>query len=272
MRQARSFTGVILAMGLALVGCERGTTTQPAGGKAPTLMLFCGAGIQLPVAELCETFSEAYDCRIEADYAGSEVLLSRIKLKRQGDLYMPGDASYVEMAAKEGLIASSTPVCYFVPTLLVQKGNPKKITSLKDLTREGVRVGLGDINACAIGRQCRKIFKKNRIPWPEIAPNVKFQSLTVNELGVQIQAGSLDAVIVWDAVAKQYLRHGEIVEIPTRQNVISTVTIGILTFSDRKDLAEQFVAFAASEAGRAIFTKHDYRVDLPTATTQREQQ
>ncbi len=268
MDHTRPFGAILAVAALVAAGCEQGATTQPARQQTPALMLFCGAGIQLPVAELVEAFSQEHDCRVEADYAGSEVLLSRIKLKKKGDLYMPGDASYVEMAAEAGMIASSKPACFFVPTLLVQKGNPKKIASVNDLTGQGLRIGLGDVNACAIGRQSRKIFKKNGIAWEQIADNVKFQSLTVNELGVQIQAGSLDAVIVWDAIAKQYLRHGEMVEIPPDRNVISTVPIAVLSFSQHMQLAERFTEFAVSERGQAIFRKHHYRVDPPTAGAQ----
>jgi len=225
--------GITLAVTIpaGVIGCRQEPASKPAAKGPPTLMLFCGAGIQLPVAELVETFSREHHCRIEADYAGSEVLLSRIKLKQKGDLYMPGDKSYVELAAEAGLIESSRPACYFVPTILVAKGNPRGITSLRDLTREGIRLGLGDSQACAIGRQSRKLFAKSNISWPDVERNLAFQSMTVNELGMQIQAGSLDAVIVWDAVANQYLSHGELVEIPPEQNVISTVPVGVLRFS-----------------------------------------
>ncbi len=257
---------VFLAAGTA--GCRQQPTTQPSGKANPSLMLFCGAGIQLPVSELVEAFSRENGCRIEADYAGSEVLLSRIKLKQKGDLYMPGEKAYMDMAAEAGLIESSVPVCCFVPAILVRKGNPRNIRSLSDLTRQGVRLGLGDPKACAVGRQSREIFAKNHIPWSEVAKTLAFQSLTVNELGIQIQAGSLDAVIVWDAVGRQYLGHGELVEIPPKQNLISTVPVGVLRFSQNKELAGRFVAFATSQRGRAILVKHNYRVDLPQGAGQ----
>jgi ABC-type molybdate transport system substrate-binding protein len=87
--------------------------------------------------------------------------------------------------------------------------------------------------------------------------------MTVNELGIQIQTRSLDAVIVWDAIASQYLEHGELVTIPVEENVISTVPVGILEFSQHKDLAREFAEFAVSEPGRSIFAKHQYRVNPP---------
>jgi molybdate transport system substrate-binding protein len=263
MRLQRLLILPVLLITVAFTGCRKDPAVQTEENDTPALMLFCGAGIQSPVAELIEVFSRDHECRIEADYSGSELLLSRITLKKKGDLYMPGDQSYIEMAANQGLIESTVNACYFVPSILVKKGNPKNIRSLQDLTRNGIRLGLGDASACAIGRQSKKIFSKNNIPWKDVEKNLVFQSMTVNELGIQIQTGSLDAVIVWDAIANQYLEHGDIIEIPPERNVISTVPVGVLAFSRQKDLAQSFAEFTASDQARAIFREHHYRVDPP---------
>jgi molybdate transport system substrate-binding protein len=254
---AATFTTAVL-----LTGCDWKTSTKEQSAEKE-LLLYCGAGIRPPVAELTEIFGREHDLKIVTDYAGSEVLLSKIKLTRRGDLYMPGDKHYVEQAAKEGLILSSKSVCYFVPTILVQKGNPKNIRTLEDLLKTGVKLGLGDAKACAIGRKSRLIFAKNNIPWSEVTKNLKFQSQTVNELGLQIQAKSLDAVIVWDAIARYYSEHGEEVAIIPEKNVISTVNIGILAFTKNHSLSEKLVEFATSDRGQAIFKKHFYTVDNP---------
>jgi molybdate transport system substrate-binding protein len=255
---------LMVAIALGSPGCRRDKTPPSENDTLPRLMLFCGAGIQPPVAELVEAFSKSHHCRIDADYAGSEVLLSRIKLNKKGDLYMPGDQWYLDLAAQAGMIESTAIACYFVPAILTVKGNPKHIASLQDLVRDGIRLGLGDANACAVGRQSNKIFDQNKIPWAKVQKNLAFQSMTVNELGMQIQTGSLDAVIVWDALANQFIDHCDLVEIPPDQNVISTVPVGVLNFSEHKDLARQFVDFATSDQGKAIFRKHSYRVDPPS--------
>ena len=240
-----------------LVGCDG--REQSAEDE---LLLYCGAGIRPPAAELTETFGRQHNVKIITDYAGSEVLLSKIKLVRRGDLYMPGDKHYVEQAAEEGMILSHRPVCFFVPTILVQKGNPKGIHGLEDLLKPSVKLGLGDAKACAIGRTCKKIFAKNNIAWADVEKNLSFQSQTVNELGMQIQAGSLDAVIVWDAIARYYKEHGREIPIDIEENVISTVDIGVLKFTRHRELAEKFVEFTTSERGRDIFLKHNYTIDV----------
>jgi len=253
--------GVILAYA-GIAGCNR---TEPGNSPSQTreLLLYCGAGIRPPVDELVESFRKEYGVQIVIDYAGSEVLLSKIKLTRRGDLYMPGDKYYVEQAATEGMILSQFYVCYLVPTVLVQKGNPQNIRTLQDLLRAGLKLGLGDPNACAIGRVSQQILAKNNIAWQDVEKNLAFQSLTVNELGMQIQARSLDAVIVWDAIAQYYSEYGDQIPIAPEKNVISTVDIGILTFAKQKELAEKFVNFVGSERGRDIFRKHGYNVEPP---------
>ena len=245
-----------------LFGCKA-EKPEESGSAAKELLLYCGAGIRPPVEQMIEAFRREHGVKIVTDYAGSEVLISKIKLARRGDLYMPGDKHYVEQAAREGMILSQQSVCYFVPTILVRKGNPKNIHGLRDLLVDGLKLGLGDAKACAIGRKTKQIFAKNNIAWENIEKNVAFQSLTVNELGMQIQAGSLDAVIVWDAIARYYIEHGTEVPIPVEENVISTVNIGILTFTKDRSLAGQFVEFAASQRGQSIFKQHNYRTESP---------
>jgi len=252
------FVGVIAA--LALVGCGR---QSPDTAEPNELQFYCGAGLRPPVAEIVEAFSKARGVKVACDYAGSEMLLSKIKIARRGDLYMPGDEYYMDQAAGAEMIAGSWPVCYWVPTILVQKGNPKGVASLEDLLKEGLRVGLGDPNVCAIGKITWEVLDKNGITREQIRDNLRFQSLTVNELGMQIQTKSLDAVIVWDAMAGYYSAYGDAIAIPAEKNVISAVLAGVLEFSKNKRLADEFIEFMRSEEGRAIFAKHGYRTDKP---------
>jgi molybdate transport system substrate-binding protein len=252
----------VIVTAVLLFGCKA-EKPEESGSASKELLLFCGAGIRPPVQQIAEAFEREHGVKVVTDYAGSEVLISKIKLARRGDLYMPGDKHYVELAAQEGMILSQQSVCYFVPTILVRKDNPKNIHSLQDLLSDGLKLGFGDAKACAIGRKTKQIFAKNNIAWEDIEKNVAFQSLTVNELGMQIQAGSLDAVIVWDAIARYYSEHGMEVPIPVEKNVISTVNIGILTFTKDHSLAEEFVKFAASPRGQNIFKQHNFRTEPP---------
>jgi molybdate transport system substrate-binding protein len=265
-RKENKMKRLILAGTLILVvltmGCgQRESTEEQGGGKE--LLLYCAAGIRPPVAELAETFGREHGVKVVTNYAGSETLLSTIRLARSGDLYMPGDKHYIEQALREGMILSRQPVSYWIPTILVQKGNPMNIRGLRDLLKPGLKLGLGDPDACAIGRISYQILAKNNIDTEDIEKNLAFPSLTVNELGMQIQAKSLDAVIVWDAIAQYYSEYGEEVQIPIEQNVTSTIDIGVLKFTKHKELAKKFVDFIVSKQGQEIFNKHNYSTKSP---------
>lgn len=250
---------------MLLAGCrEAGKEDKETGGK-PRLLLYCGAGIRTAAAEIVEAFEKKHGVVIETDYAGSNMLLSRIKLSGKGDLYMPGEAEYVRQAAAEGLVASSQDACYFIPVILVRKGNPKNIESVGDLLRDGLSIGFGDPDACAIGKVTDEILRLNGISPsdPKLKENVVFRSLTVNELGVHIKAGRIDTTIVWDAIAEQYPNEGDIVRIPKEKNVISTIPIAVLRLSKQAKEAEAFQEFVVSEEARAIFKKHHYTTEFP---------
>ncbi len=231
-----------------------------AGGP---LRLYCGAGLRPAVSEIVQAFAAETGVVVECDYAGSGMLMSRVKLQREGDLFLPGDVWYLDQIDKEGLVESRTMVTYFVPVMLVQKGNPKGIGTLEDLTRPGVRLGLGNPDACQIGRITEQILTKNAVDMEAIGKNLTFHSVTVNELGLQVQTGRVDAAIVWDAIAAYYADSCDTVPIPLAQNEISRVAIGVLRFSEHKEMAGRFVDFAAGENGKAIFARHHYRVEPP---------
>jgi molybdate transport system substrate-binding protein len=243
-------TVVVLAL---LTGCN----------SKPALMLYCGAGIRPPVAEAVEEFGRVHGVRVECAYAGSEVLLSQMQLSGRGDLYMPGDGYYVEQAEQAGLIVSTRPVCCFVPVVLVQKGNPHGIRTLRDLAQPGLVVGLGEAEACAVGRQTSQLFAKNNISEEDINRNVANRALTVSDLANGVKLHALDAAIVWDAVAAGVADQTDVVPIAPAQNIVSTVSIAILKSSSNRELSQQFVDFLASERGQAIFAKHHYTLCPP---------
>ena len=126
-----------------------------------------------------------------------------------------------------------------------------------------VVVGLGNPETCGIGRKSAGLFAKNGVSMEAVQENVKFQAVTVNDLGNHIKLDRLDAVIVWDAMAAYFADDGDAVPIPLEKNVISTVAVGMLSCSEQPELAGQFVEFVASERGQAIFQKHHYTTDLP---------
>lgn len=263
--------GILICCVLAvLFVLRRGGDEDPAVGgarvEATELLLYCGAGIRLAADALIEAFEAENDLKINVTYAGSGRLLGQISTLQKGDLFMPGAELYVDLAIEKGLALKDTKriAAHFVPVIFVSKGNPKNIRSLRDLTRAGLRLGFGDERSCAVGKKTLMIFEKSGIPYDDLKDNVICKTGTVNELGLAIQLGNVDAVILWDANARQYAAHGDAVAIPPEQNVLSPIPVVVLKSSRHVAAARRFVEFIASEEGRRIFTQQGYGVPART--------
>ncbi|WP_301664768.1 molybdate ABC transporter substrate-binding protein [Methanoculleus frigidifontis] len=249
---------LITCASVFVCGCTGPATTTEqteTTGESASLLVYCGAGMREPMEEIATAFTEKYGAAVNYNFGGSNALLSQMELVKQGDVYMPGATSYIDAAREKGFVGKEELVVYHVPAIIVPKGNPANITCLADLAKPGVRVELGDPEACAIGKLSGKLLDKNGIK-DEVFANTVARTATVNELIVHTALGQADAAIVWEDLYNS--EKLDLIMIPKEQNIVKVVPIGTLTFSDQTELAENFVAFVSSDEGKAIFTAHGF--------------
>lgn len=251
----------LYAAGNATAGEVPAAAPEIRGG----IFIQCAAGMRNPVTEMAAEFEKLHGVKVQLNFEGSNKLLSQLKLTRKGDVYVAGDADYIAMAAKEGLIKTNQAVCYFVPVILVKKGNPKGITSLSDMTRSGVKIAHGDEKAAAVGRIIAKLLELNGVERSAWDKNVVMTTPTVNELGVAIKLGTIDATVVWDAIAKDFKDVGDVVPLDLQKNVCPEVEVALLTGAENMTGAAAFIEFMTSKRGREILSKQGYLIDRPEA-------
>ncbi|MFW6221933.1 MAG: molybdate ABC transporter substrate-binding protein [Fibrobacterota bacterium] len=254
--------GALLAVNLCVVSCNHG---QAEKRTKKELIFFCGAGLRSVADSLIAEFKKtAHDVAVQANYSGSGQLLGQITTNRKGDLFMPGAEFYAEKAIESGLADGSTrrDVAYFIPVIMVRKGNPHGVKSVLDLKKEGIRIGLGDKRSAAVGINSLTILNNYALPYEAIRENVVYHSGTVNELGAAIELNTVDAVILWDTNARHFSETGDVVKIPREKNAISTVPIVMLTSSKYPKEAKRFIQFVASEKGKNIFHAKGYSTAL----------
>lgn|GEM_PF-142406 len=228
-----------------------------------TLFLYCGAGMRLPIEKLVKEFEAKTQVQIQASYDGSNKLLGQMELTKKGDVFVAGDADYVEMARKKGWISKAVPICFFQPVILVQKGNPKGIQNLSDLLRPKMRVGQGDPKVAAVGRILPRLFELHGIDPGAWSENVMLNTATVNELGVAVKLRTLDAAVVWDAIAAAYAKDTEAISIDKARNVFPVVEAAVLTFSENPQAADALIAYLASARAQQVLTSTGYSVGNP---------
>jgi molybdate transport system substrate-binding protein len=221
------------------------------------LLLYCAAGIRPPVEAAARDYQQEYGVEVQLQYGGSQTLLAGIEASKRGDLYLPADESYLDIARAKGLVKETLPLARMTPVLAVHKGNPKSLHSLGDLKRDGVRIAQANPEAAAIGKITKAaLMKVGR--WTDLEKNIVVTKPTVNDVGNDVVIGAVDAGFVWDATVRQNPQL-EAVVLPEFADVHARVAVGVLTMSDQPTAALRFARYlAARDKGLPLFQHGGY--------------
>ena len=254
---------LILIFVIAVVGLVAALfffTAKERGVKGEkTLTMYCAAGVKPPVLAAAREFEKRYGVKVNFMYGGSGSLLTNLQVAKRGDLYLAGDSSYIEIAQQKGIVDESLPIAYMTPVIAVQKGNPKGIKSLSDLSRVDVRLAIGNPEAASIGKQTKKLLTKAGC-WESVKTRVEANGVfkpTVPEVANDIKIGAVDAGIIWDATVNQYPEL-EAVTVPEFSGAKKQITVGVLKWSTKPTLALRFARFLNSQEGNKLFKSKGY--------------
>ncbi len=194
---------------------------------------------------------------MQLQYGGSQTLLANIEASQRGDLYLPADDSYLQIARDKGLVRETLPLARMTPVLAVPKGNPKNLHSLADLERDGVRVGQANPEAAAVGKVTADVLKKAG-KWAALEKHIVVMKPTVNDVANDVVIGAVDAGFVWDATVRQMPKL-EAVPIPEFADVHAHIAVGVLTCGDQPTAALRFARYlAARDKGLPLFQRDGY--------------
>jgi molybdate transport system substrate-binding protein len=230
------------------------------------ILIFAGAASKPATEEVIKTFHEKFGIPVDVSFGGSGFVLSQMKLARKGDLYFPGSSDFMEMAKKDGLVFPETEkiIVYLVPAINIQKGNPKGIHSLKDLTKDGIRVAIANPEFVCVGTYAVEIIEKNLTPLEKerFKKNLVNYTESCEKTANVISLKAVDAVLGWrvfqywdpERIETIYLKPEEI-------SRIGYIPIAISKFTGDKILAQGFIDFLLSSQGKNIFQKYHYLMD-----------
>lgn len=227
------------------------------------LVLYCAAGVHPPVAEVVKDYQDQRGVTVSVQYGGSGTLLSNLRVAQTGDLYLAADASYIQIAGARGLIAATIPLATQRPVIASAQGNPKRIQSVQDLLRQDVRVALGNPDAASIGKQTQMAMAKAGL-WDKLKQAVQARGVfkpTVNDVANDIKIGTVDAGVIWDAVARQYPELEIVAPLTEDPQFVMEITVAILHSSRQPTEARRFARYlSARDKGLEVFKRHHYTV------------
>jgi len=220
--------------------------------KQNNLHIFSAGAVAPPIKKCAKEFKAEFGTEFEFTVGKAENLIEEIAETKEGDLLTCGSEFILDHAQLKGLVLKETRKSLGSRTsaILVQKGNPKKIKSMSDLAKDGIRVGVS-VSGCLTGVWDDLATKAGLAE--QIRKNTVAYADGCGELMSYINKKKVDAILGWDAFKNLNIQTMDIIELPKDLQVHRSTAIGVIAFSKNKELSKKFISFLVSEKGKKIY-------------------
>jgi len=190
---------------------------------------------------------------VSLNLASSSNLREQILEGAPVDVFASANTSNMNRVSEAGAVAGEARI--FAENTLqiaVPAGNPAGVTGLVDFANQELLIGL-----CAEDVPCGD-FGRQALDNAGVTPSIDSNEPDVRALLTKIEAGELDAGIVYvtDVISTEGGVEG--VEIPENQNVVAEYSIAILVDAPNAEAAAAFVSFVMSDAGQGIMGEYGF--------------
>ena len=242
----RVLLAVALVVGLgALFPGASGAATKP----NTELTVSAASSLTDVFPVIADAFTKRYPgTEIKFNFAGSSTIMNQVIAGAPVDVVATASEPTMQIGVDSKQVLRPLIFARNSMTIAVPAGNPANIKSLADLERGGLLLGVCDpVVPC--GATAVEIFAKNKL---DVTPVTR--ELDVRSLLGKVISGDLDAGIVYITDVKAAGSKVEFIEIPVKENVMTTYPIAMVSATENTELSNRFVNFVRfSTNSQAIF-------------------
>jgi molybdate transport system substrate-binding protein len=251
-RLAAAGMAAILAVSLAACGSSgtpaaSSSSSSSTSAVSGTINVFAAASLTGTFTQLGKDFEAAHPgVKVVFNFAGSSALAQQINQGAPADVFASAAPKNMDQVTDKG---TATTFVKNELEIAVPKGNPGRITGLKDFADKGRKIAL-----CAeqvpCGAAAKKVFTAAGItPQPDSLEQDVKAALT------KVSLGEVDAALVYktDVLAARGKVEG--IEFPEAGKAINDYPIAPLTNAKNPDGAKAFVDFILSAQARTVLTQ-----------------
>ncbi|MFI2743318.1 molybdate ABC transporter substrate-binding protein [Zhouia sp. PK063] len=248
----------------------------------PDLVIFFAGNQYMVVPELLEAFknehpeyskvfAETIPPGIEAkQIASGGLIVGNLRITLQPDIVTAGKQA-ITLKATQGWFTDTCSYAKNKLALMVYKGNPKHIASLKDLSKDTIKIAMPNPEWEGIAKRIIKAYQN--AGGDELATAVMKTKLkegttlltTIHhrETPLMIMNGMADVGPVWfsEAYYHSMLTNHPIsmITIPDNENVYTTYAAGLMKKTTHKEAAKAFMQFLVSKKAQDIYRKYGFK-------------
>ena len=268
-----AIAAVSLLSAVSLAACGGSASNSSTGAASGAASASASGGVQkatgkvtvLAAASLQNAFEEIEKTvekdnpglDVTFDFQGSQDLVSSLAGGNSADVLATANNSTMKTAADQKLVGDQTEFATNVLTLIVPKGNPKKITGL-DSSLEGANLVI-----CAPEVPCGEATKKLAAA-QGVTLNPVSEEQKVTDVRGKVESGEADAGIVYTTDAAAAKDKADKIDIPDG-GVVNHYPIAQTAKPENPAGAQAFIDAVTGKAGQEILAKHGF--GKPGSTT-----
>jgi len=221
-----------------------------ARAEAPReVTVFAAASLREAFEDLAKTFESKSGVKVRVNLAGSQELRTQIENGARADVFASADQKHMAALVKASLVTAPRVFARNTPVVIVPKGNPAKVASFEQLTKaKKLVIGVPEV---PIGTYTLQILENAGADFKtKILANVVSRELNVRQVMAKVSLGEADAGIVYRTDALAGKDKVEIIEIPTKLNVIAEYPVAVLSKAPQAAAARAFVDLLLSAEGQ----------------------
>ncbi|TGD88316.1 molybdate ABC transporter substrate-binding protein [Mycolicibacterium sp. CH28] len=235
----------------ALPGCGTARQSAPSSAEHSKIVVFAAASLKKTFTAIGDQFSKDNPgAAVEFSFASSSDLVTQLTQGAHADVFASADTTNMDKAAKAGLLAGS-PVNFASNTLTiaVAPGNPKGISSFRDLVKPGL-----DIVVCApqvpCGAATRKVEGQTGVTLSPVS-----EESSVTDVLNKVSSGQADAGLVYVTDVAGAGGKVAAVPFPEAASSVNTYPIAVLKQAGNPTLAGKFIDLVTGPTGQQILEK-----------------
>ncbi len=229
--------------------------------QACELYWYLAASMTKPGKEVVEKWNQQPGmCHLYLILGGSGQILSQLVMAKKGDLYTPASEGFLDKAKNLKIVKDQQLLLEQTPVFGLSKSGEKLVKSFSDLTKQGIKIALGNPKTMALGKTYLGIEKRMDTQTKEkIRSNTLLKAINVSQVVNYLLTNTVDAGIVFDTTAAA---HGiAYVDIPRQISVSNRAFLVTLTFSTRTEEVKDLIRFIHQQ--NSIFNRYGFNLSHP---------
>ncbi|MER6121695.1 molybdate ABC transporter substrate-binding protein [Streptomyces sp. NPDC001795] len=260
-RRMLQVTGAGAAALLALSACssssDSGSTTKSASSASSspklsgTVTVFAAASLKESFTALGKEFEKEHPgTKVSFNFGGSDTLAASITGGAPADVFAAASPKTMAIVTDKN-DAAGTPTTFVRNQLEIATvpGNPDKVSSLKDLTKSGLKVVLCD-KTVPCGAAAQKALKASSLKLTPVSYEQDVKSALT-----KVELKEADAAVVYKTDVKAAGDKVQGVEFPESAKAVNDYPIVLLKNAPNAEAAKAFIALVQSDEGSKVLTE-----------------